>query len=264
MKLSVILIGYNSWHFLGTCLSSLFRANIRLENEILYVDNGSADGSVAKVKKLYPEVKIIANDRNRGVSAARNQGLKAASGEYLLLLDSDTEVPPDALESMADFMDTHPEAGLCGCKTFGPKGIIHDSCRPFPTPEEKLAAGLRILSKKLHLRTTEPPASYDKNAAEPFEVDYVLGACQMIRREAQQKTGELDEHIFYGPEDADYCLRMHQAGYKVYFLPQTAIYHAYQRTSSQKVFSKLNMKHIQGLLYYFRKHGGRNNGKAAQ
>jgi GT2 family glycosyltransferase len=236
------------------CLASLSRASIPPENEIIYVDNGSEDGSVSRIADLYPHVKIIRNAQNKGVSVARNQGMKAASGEYLLLLDSDTEIISSALGDMVAFMDKHPEAGLCGCKMFGPSGIVHDSCRFFPTPKEKWKAGLRILSKKLHFKTTDPPAHYDKDADEPFEVDYVLGACQMIRREAQQKVGWLDEHIFYGPEDADYCLRMHQAGYKVYYLPQSVIYHAYQRSSSQKVFSKLNGKHVRGLLYYFRKH----------
>lgn len=240
---------------------SLSLAKVRLENEIIYVDNGSKDRSVAKVEERHPQVKIIRNTRNRGVSAARNQGLKAATGEYLLLLDSDTEILPGALETMAAFMDEHPEAGLCGCKMFGPAGIVHESCRRFPTPKEKWEAGLRILSKKLHLRTQEPLAYYNKNATVPFEVDYVLGACQMIRREAQQTIGPIDEHIFYGPEDADYCLRMHQAGYKVYYLPQTVIYHAYQRSSSQKIFSKLNVRHVQGLLYYFLKHAKKSSNK---
>jgi GT2 family glycosyltransferase len=233
---------------------SLSFIDIRLDNEIIYVDNGSGDGSFLKAKDRCPGIKILRNLWNEGVSVARNQGMKAAAGEYFLLLDSDTEITPGALEDMLAFMKEHPEAGLCGCKTFGPTGEIHDSCRPFPTLGGKLTAGWRILANKLHLPVKEPRPYYNKDASEPFEVDYVVGACQMIRRKAQEKIGWMDEHIFYGPEDADFCLRMQQAGYKVYFLPQTVIYHAYQRLSSHKIFSRLNWKHIQGLLYYFKKH----------
>jgi GT2 family glycosyltransferase len=228
-------------------------------NEVIYVDNGSVDGSASHVEERYPQVKIIRNDCNRGVSAARNQGLDKASGEYLLFLDSDTEVTATALDEMLAFMEKCPEAGLCGCKTFGPQGMIHESCRPFPTLGGKLAAGVHIVARKLRLPMQDPRPTYDKDAAEPFEVDYVVGACQLMRRDAQQKTGRLDEHIFYGPEDADFCLRMHQAGYKIYYLPQTAIYHAYQRVSTQKIFSRMNGKHIGGLVYYFRKHSKTTN-----
>ena len=254
MRLSVILIGYNSWHFLEKCLTSLsFVHSYQGDVEVIYVDNGSKDGSFHQVQNRYPWVQLIQNDRNQGVSAARNQGIKKAVGNYILLLDSDTEISSSALEEMFAFMELHPEAGLCGCKMYGPDGSINDSCRPFPSIGKKLTAGFRILANKLHCPVKETH-DYDKNAGEPFEVDYVVGACQMIRKEAQQQIGLLDEHIFYGPEDADFCLRMKQAGYKVYYLPQTVIYHAYQRLSSQRVFSKLNWKHLQGLLYYFWKH----------
>lgn len=254
MKLSVILIGYNSWHFLDKCLASLSFIEACPNCEIIYVDNGSVDGSPFRVQTGHPTVKLIRNTCNKGVSVARNQGMKEATGDYLLLLDSDTEITLDAIDDMLTFMQEHPEAGLCGCKMFGPSGEIHDSCRPFPTLRGKIAAGLRILAGRLHLSVKETRSPYNKFATEPFEVDYVQGACQMIRREAQQKTGWLDEHIFYGPEDADFCLRIQQSGYKVYFLPQTLIYHAYQRISSRRIFSGINRKHLQGLLHYFRKH----------
>jgi GT2 family glycosyltransferase len=255
MKVSVILIGYNSWHFLEKNLASLAFLQGRPEVEIIYIDNASTDGTVFQIRKDYPFIKITENKVNAGVAAARNQGIKKASGEYLWIVDSDTEVTEKALNEMLAFMDEHPEAGLCGCKMYGQDGSVQDSCRPFPSVKGKLRAGLRIISKKLRLPFAFNPAvAYDKEANHPFEVDYVIGACQLIRREAQQKTGFLDEKIFYGPEDADFCLRMQQAGYKVYYLPQTAIYHAYQRVSSHHVFSKMNRKHIEGLCYYFWKH----------
>ncbi|OAV68314.1 dTDP-Rha:alpha-D-GlcNAc-pyrophosphate polyprenol, alpha-3-L-rhamnosyltransferase [Bacteroidales bacterium Barb6XT] len=256
MKVSVILIGYNSWHFLEKNLASLHFLFQHPEAEIIYVDNASADGSVSMIQSLYPSVKIIENKVNTGVAVARNQGIRAASGEYLWILDSDTEATEEAFQAMLAFMESHPEAGLCGCKMYGQDGSVQDSCRPFPTVGGKLKAAWRIITGRpvsgvrgytdqVYEATPTPP---------PFEVDYVIGACQFVRKAAQLKVGLLDEHIFYGPEDADFCLRMKQAGYKVYYLPQIAIYHAYQRVSSRQLFSGMNRKHIQGLFYYFRKH----------
>lgn len=258
MKVSVILIGYNSWHFLEKNLASLHFLFQHPEAEIIYVDNASADGSVSMIQSLYPSVKIIENKVNTGISVARNQGIRAASGEYLWILDSDTEATEDAFQAMLVFMDSHPEAGVCGCKMYGQDGDVQDSCRPFPSVKGKLKAAWSIISERLHpypaCGGTHSISYYDTNAEQPFEADYVIGACQFVRKAAQQKVGLLDEHIFYGPEDADFCLRMKQAGYKVYYLPQTAMYHAYQRVSSRQLFSGMNRKHIQGLFYYFRKH----------
>jgi GT2 family glycosyltransferase len=254
MKLSIVIIGYDSWPFLDKNLDSLRFVLRDIETEVIYVDNGSGDGSVLKTAEHYPWVRIIKNTWNEGVSIARNQGLKKATGDYILFLDSDTEMTSTALESLVTFMDEHPEAGLCGCKMYGQDGNVQDSCRRFPSIGGKLKAGLYILVRKLHLPFPSPPETYNKDADEPFEVDYVIGACQLIRRTAQKKVGRLDENIFYGPEDADFCLRMKRTGFKVYYLPQTVIYHAYQRISSHRLFSKLTRKHIQGLFYYFWKH----------
>jgi GT2 family glycosyltransferase len=255
MKVSVILIGYNSWRFLKKNLASLAFLEKNPEAEIIYVDNASADGTVFKIREYYPFIKVFENETNKGVAVARNRGIKKAIGEYLWILDSDTEVTEEALNTMLAFMDEHPEAGLCGCKMYGKDGCIQDSCRPYPSIKGKLNAGSQILLEKLRLPFSFCPAVfYDKNRTYPFEVDYVIGACQLIRKKAQQEVGLLDEKIFYGPEDADFCFRMKQAGYKVYYIPQVRIFHAYQRISLHRVFSKMNGKHILGLCYYFWKH----------
>lgn len=255
MRLSVVLIGYNSWHFLEKNLHSLLFLKDRPDVEILYVDNASTDDTISNIKAFYPSVQVYVNPENLGVSKARNQALGKASGDYFWILDSDTEVNETALNEMIAFMDTHSCAGICGCKMYGQDGTVQDSCRPFPSIKGKLQAGMRIVWNKLGGKHKEyPSVSYNKNGATPFEVDYVIGACQLIRKEAQQKIGWLDEHIFYGPEDADFCLRMKQAGYKTYYLPQVSIYHAYQRISSHQVFSAMTLQHLRGLIYYFWKH----------
>lgn len=258
MKVSVILIGYNSWTFLEKNLASLTFLINDPQAEIIYVDNASSDETLSKIENLYPSIILLKNKENRGVAIARNQGIRIAKGNYLWILDSDTIVNPGAYQGMIQFMDENLEVGLCGCKMYGQDGQIQDSCRRFPSVKEKFSAAIHIIRKKLHLPSWENKGIYyDKKVTQPFEVDYVIGACQLIRKEAQKKVGFLDENFFYGPEDADFCLRMKQAGYRVYYLPQISIYHAYQRISSHQIFSKINKRHIEGLIYYFRKHSGK-------
>ena len=254
MKLSVIIIGHNSWHFLEKNLASLAFFEKDTETEIIYVDNASNDETVSEIERLYPAVRLFRNTANLGVSKARNRGIRAATGAYIWILDSDTEVSEHAINEMVTFMDNHPEAGICGCKMYGQDGNVQPSCRKFPTISGKLKTAIHIVAGKIGCNLYASFVRnnyYDTNADTPFEVDYLIGACQIIRKEAQDKVGELDEKIFYGPEDADFCLRMKKAGYKVYYLPQVSIYHAYQRAASQKIFSRLSWKHVQGLAYYF-------------
>lgn len=256
MNLSVILIGYNSWHFLEKNLAALSFLEADTDSEIIYVDNGSQDHTIQKTKELYPHIKIIKNKKNNGVAVARNQALSKASGDYLWILDSDTIPTKEAMLTMLDFIKKRTDIGLCGCKMYGQDGKIQNSCRFYPTIGGKLKKAINILRKYLnpHFRSKDDFYDYDMAQDQPFEVDYVIGACQLIRREAFEKVGFLDENIFYGPEDADYCLRMKLKGYKVYYIPQVSIYHAYQRVSSHSLFSKLNLMHIKGLIYYFWKH----------
>ncbi|MDR1455105.1 MAG: glycosyltransferase family 2 protein [Tannerella sp.] len=260
MKLSAVIIGHNSWRYLEKNLASLRFLYGDPQAEIIYVDNASADATLRETRRLYPQVTVLESRKNTGISVARNRGIRAASGEYVWLLDSDTEASETSLAAMLSFMDAHPEAGLCGCKMYGQDGRVQVSCRRFPTVGGKLKAAFRIAVRRLRGKASPPGAPeryYDLDAARPFEVDYVIGACQLFRRTAQEKTGLLDEHIFYGPEDADFCLRMRQAGYKVFYLPQVSMLHAYQRVSSRRVFSKINGYHLLGLVHYFWKHRNR-------
>lgn len=252
MKVSVIIIGYNSWHYLEKCFASLSFLPNDETVEIIYVDNASADGTLQNISACYPTVKTIENSSNKGVAAARNRGIKMAKGEYIWLLDSDTEVNETAFSAMLQFMESHKKTGVCACKLIGQDGKAQASCRRFPTIKGKLNVALNIIFEQPH-----SVLQYNLDASEPFAVDYVIGACQMIRKTAMEKVGLLDEQIFYGPEDADFCLRMQQMNYNVFYLPQVSLYHAYQRVSSRKLFSKINQKHIAGLIYYFLKNRGK-------
>lgn len=249
MKVSVIILAWNSARKIEACLASL-PAGLTVSHEVIVVDNGSRDRTVAVLRNRYPQVRIIANRKNRGVAPARNQGIRYAQGEYILILDDDTIVHPGALDRLVQLLDARPEVGLCGPKLVDAEGQLCLSCRLFPTLLDKL--GRRFPSALTHRAARRAElADWAHDTLRP--VDYVIGACQLIRRRALDEVGLLDERIFYGPEDVDLCLRMRQAGWQVVYQPAAVVTHAEQRIA-RSAFSRIGWKHLRGLAYYFWKH----------
>lgn len=244
MRLSIIIITYNGLGFLTRCLESLRDFVNDPTCEVIIIDNHSTDGTLAFLHEHYPGLQLIVNDENRGVAAARNQGIKVAKGDKLLLLDNDTEATATAIHAMMRHLDTHPHVGLCSCRLVDKQGLPQDSCKPYPGLMIKLRNVLGIGNK----------AQYEPNDEGIIEPLYVIGACQMFTREVVEKVGLLDENIFYGPEDADWCMRIGQAGWRIHCLNNHTIVHDYRRTTKRRPFSKLGRLHIKALLYFYRKH----------
>ncbi len=204
------------------------------------------------------------------MAGARNVGIEMATGEYVWLLDVDTEANALAFTTMIDYMETHPQVGICATKLLSDKGDAQQSCLKMPTLTHKFKNVIfAILSKLLLIRDFQFIRSIGGNIwysnrkyfyleemeqSTPFASEYVIGACQMIRKSLMDEIGLLDEHIFYGPEDADYCLRCWKSGKEVIYIPSVAIVHHYQKITNKKIFSKMSWKHIQGLFYFFYKH----------
>lgn len=232
--LSIVIITCNRRHMLQKCLDSVFDNIKRLSIEIVIVDNGSRDGTVAFARSAYPSVKIIENTKNLGVGPARNQGIALAKGRYILLFDDDAEVKGDALEKMVNYMDANPGIGICGGKLLSPNGELQYSCRGNPTPLTvlfrrtflgKFYPGSKVLKSYLML-------NYDHN--EPKEVVWMIGACLMMRREIIDTLGLLKGYV-YGPEDIEICLRAKKHGWKVAYFPYAEIIHHYARTSAKGI-----------------------------
>lgn len=246
IALSIVVITWNGRGFIGNLLRSLAFTQSRDDVEIIVVDNGSTDGTAQMLQRDWPQVRLTCLPTNRGVSFARNRGLEQAHGRLLWILDNDTEVTPQVLEGMMAYMEANPRCGLCACRLEGPDGVVQESCKPYPGLGQKIAnlfhgPGFRYvygLERMQH----------------PFEPDYLIGACQLVRREAYEAAGPLDEHIFYGPEDADLCLRVRQAGYFLQYLPQFTILHNCQRATRRRLFSRLACQHTLSLLYFYCKH----------
>lgn len=223
---------------------------------MLYVDNGSTDETRSAITYSYPNVRMIACGVNRGVSAARNIGMVNALSDYILFLDSDTEVNEKAFQTMLEYMEAHEDVGICSCKLIGGDGVPQESCKHFPTRSGVISSWIHTTMKQFGYNVLEE--AYKKTlfpveGEQPLFVDYVVGACMLIRKKTQAKVGFFDERIFYGPEDADYCRRIQKAGYKVVCLPNVSINHDYQRPLSKRLFSKLSLKRFAGYSYYFRK-----------
>ena len=251
VTVSIIILTWNSEREIGACLASLERGLRAFPSEVIVIDNGSQDQTCAVVQKTRPLAQLVCNAENRGVAPARNQGIRLAQGEYVLILDDDTVVQAGALDCLIRYMEDRPEVGLCGPKLTDADGGLHLSCRRFPTLIDKLA---RRLPAILGQKVTREAEMADWNHRTIRAVDYVIGACQVIRRRALQEVGLFDERIFYGPEDIDLCLRLQQAGWRVVYNPEAVIVHE-ERRMTRSLRSGLVWKHVWGLGYFFWKHG---------
>jgi len=262
VDVGVVIVNYNTRDFLRDCLLSLLQ-NRGVSFKVCVVDNGSIDGSAEMVAKEFPEVLLIRSPFNGGYAYANNLGLKALgfnpdgflkdAPRYALLLNPDTLLPPNALASMVRFMDSHPQAGIAGPKLIRQDGSLDLACRrSFPTPEVAFyrMIGLSKLFPR-HPRFARYNLTY-LDPDETAEVDSVVGAFMMVRREAIAKVGLLDESFFLYGEDLDWALRIKEAGWKVYYYPEVTVLH-YKKVSSQKN-SRARDEFFRAMLIFYYKH----------
>lgn len=261
MKLSVIIVNYNVEHFLEQCLHSVRRAMRSVETEVYVVDNNSVDGSVAMVREKFPEVKLIANEKNTGFSYANNQAIRICKGEYVLLLNPDTVVEEDTFEKVVKFMDEHPDAGGLGVHMIDGKGnFLPESKRGLPTPAVafyKIFGFSKLFPKsktfgRYHL------GFLDKN--EVHEVEILSGAFMLMRKAALDKVGLLDEAFFMYGEDIDLSWRIIKGGYKNYYYPGTKIIH-YKGESTKKSSVNYVFVFYNAMIIFARKHFSQKNAK---
>ncbi|MCS7282934.1 MAG: glycosyltransferase family 2 protein [Anaerolineae bacterium] len=252
--LSVLIVNWNVRDLLRRCLRSVLVNSPSCQLEIIVVDNGSTDGSVEMVRTEFPQVLLIANPDNRGFPAANNQGLAVARGRYVLLLNPDTEVVGNALETMIAFADAHPDVGVVGPQLLNPDGTIQSSRRRFPTLATAIFestwlqpyAPRRLLTRYYVL---------DRPDGEIQDVDWVTGAALMARREAIEQVGPLDEGFFMYSEELDWCRRFRDAGWRVVYLPTAQVVH-YGGKSSEQVLPARHIHFQASKIRYFRKYHG--------
>jgi len=256
MKLSIVIINWNTRELLLDCLASVYQYPPDCDFEIYVVDNDSADGSVEAVRSRFPQADLIVNENNVGFARANNQAVQLVTGELVLLLNSDTLVKPKALTALVQFMDAHPEAGAAGSMLLNLDETLQPSCHPSP----KLG---RELWRLLHLDSFYPIGRYhmhkwDKD--KPREVDVVQGASMILRQDILDKIGRLDGDYFMYSEEVDLCYRLQQAGWRLYWVPQSKVIH-YGGQSTKQIAEEMFLQLYKGKLMYFRKHYGRNVGR---
>lgn len=251
MKLSIIIVSWNVCSFLKGCLTSLYAYPPAEDFEVFVVDNASKDGSHTMVKDSFPEVQLIENKENLGFARANNQGIKKSSGRYVLLLNPDTEVKPGSLESLVEFMDSHPEVGAAGSRYQNPDGSLQISCYPRPTL-------VREVWRLFHLDKFKQYAGYPVRSWDmetPRPVDTLQGASLILRRQTLDQVGLLDEDFFVYSEEVDLCYRIWKAGWGLYWVPQSQIIH-FGGQSTQQESRKMFLQLYKSKLLYFRKHYG--------
>lgn len=251
MDLSIIIINWNTRQLLLNCISSVYSTVHKATFEIIVVDNGSTDGSVEAVSAAYPGVKVIANASNLGFAKANNLALRQMQGRYAVLLNSDTILKEAALEHMLDFMERHPDAGMCGPQLLNKYGAGEASVGVFPTvlKEFGIKTFYRFFSPATYKEHFEIRKSELKG---PAVVDYIIGACMMVRKSAIDEVGMLDEDYFFCFEEIDWCLRMKKAGWPVYHLPDVDIYH-FHGQSVKDINLKASAESWRSRYIYFKK-----------
>jgi GT2 family glycosyltransferase len=255
MDLSIIIVNWNTRDLLSGCLTAItadpsWQAGYTAE--VWVVDNASQDGSPAWVRQHFPWVKLIENQENVGFARANNQAIRQSNGRYLLLLNSDTAVSPDALQRLYCFLEEQPQAGGAGARLLYADGTMQRSCDLAPS----LA---RELWRLLHLDAFWPYAVYPLarwDLSTSHTVDVLLGACLMLRREVVEQVGLLDENFFMYSEEVDLCHRLRQAGWTLHWVPDAVVIH-YSGQSTKQAAVEMFLQLYRGKLLYFRKHHGR-------
>lgn len=252
MDLSIIIVNWNTRELLAQCLASLPGATAGLISEVIVVDNGSTDGSPALVAERFPSVRLLTNGENLGFVRANNQALSLAQGRYVVLLNSDTMAPLASLTRMVQFMDEHPTVGAAGPKLLNPDGTFQGSYAYFPTLGS-VALSAAGLARRFYLPYDPSPAPRPDEVSHP--VDWVPGACLLIRQTTLAAVGLLDEGFWMYSEDTDLCYRIHRAGWEVYYLPDVEIVH-FGGASSRQCRPESVGRLYRSKLRFFRKHYG--------
>jgi N-acetylglucosaminyl-diphospho-decaprenol L-rhamnosyltransferase len=250
-SLDVVIVSYRSRELLRSCLAALREFPAREPFRIIVVDNASRDGTVEMVTREFPEVRVIAADRNLGFSAANNLAIGEGDSAYVLALNPDTRVTEDALNRLVAFMDAHSQVGICGCRLELEDGTLdHAAKRSFPT----VLGALGHFTGFGRRRSEGALAQYRAPEVEAGPVDAVNGAFMLMRRSALEETGLFDEGYWMYMEDLDLCFRFRQAGHLVWYEPSVSVVHVKHGSSGDVRSPRLDYAFHYGMYRFYRKH----------
>ena len=250
VDLSIVIVTRNTSSLLCAALRSVFESRDALNKRITVVDNGSTDDTPILLPREFPTVKLVRAVRNLGFARANNLGAKEAEGEFLLLLNSDARLKADTLAVAVDWMRRHPECGVAGAQLLNPDGSLQNSIANAPSLVTEL------LNKSL-LRRLFPRRfpGKENRFSEPVQVESVIGAFMLIRRDAWQALGGLDERYFFFLEETDFCVQVRRRGWKVFHLPQVEVWHEQGRSAGQMP-AAARIEYWRSRYLYFQKYYG--------
>lgn len=255
MDISIIIVNYNTYDLTKNTINSVIETADNIEYEVILVDNASADGSIEKLEKDfidYPNIKITKNDTNLGFSKANNIGMRIATGDYFLLLNSDTKLEVDCLQNSIEYIKKDEKIGALGAKVVLPDGKLDHACkRGFPTPKVSLFYLLKL--DRLNPKKFGIYDALHIGENEIGEVDSLMGAFMLMPKRVLDEVGFLDEDFFMYGEDIDLSYRIKQAGYKIIYYPKSKIIH-YKGGSSKKRRRKIIYDFHNAMWIFYRKH----------
>jgi len=254
MDLSVVVVSYKSRDSLMECLAALDAGGAAPRREVVVVDNASGDGVADALARGFPDARLIANRENVGYARAVNQGIAASSGRHVLVMNPDCVVGPGAIATLAGHLDRHPGCAVAGPRILNPDGSLEYSARAFPDH-------FTFLFNRYSLLTRWFPGNpwsrrylmSDWDHSSVRDVDWLSGACLLVRREAIDRVGPMDETFFMFNEDVDWCRRMKLGGWSVTYVPEASVVH-HIGASRRKVAAKVIFERHRGMIHYFHKH----------
>jgi GT2 family glycosyltransferase len=255
LDLSICIVTYQARDYLQACLQSILSQTQGVDFEVVVVDNGSSDGTAEMLGRDFPAVKLIQNADNQGFTKPANQAMQAAQGETVLLLNPDTLIDADAFSLLVGFLQAKPQVGIVGPKVLNPDGSLQKPCRRSEArPWDVIAYFLGLAERFPHDKRFSGYTMTYLDEDTTHEAQGVSGSCMLIRRAVLEQVGYFDERFFAYQEDADFCLRARQAGWKVYYYPQARVTHfGGQGGSRVQPYRSIWAWHKSYYLYY-RKH----------
>jgi GT2 family glycosyltransferase len=255
VDVSVIIVNWNTKEILRDCLASVYEQAGDVDCEVIVVDNASTDGSVEMVKNDFERAVLIENAENRGFATANNQGIAVAKGRYVLLLNSDTVVLDGAIAKTVDFADAHPKAGVVGCRVLNPDRTLQPTCFMYPSVLNMFLSSTYLykLFPRSRFFGRERMTWWDRN--DMREVDVVTGCFMLVRREAIDQVGAMDERFFMYAEETDWCYRIKKSGWRIMFTPAAAIVHLGGQSTAKRPVAMIIQLRL-SILKFVRKHSG--------
>jgi hypothetical protein len=246
-RFSFIIVSFNNGEVLPSCIGSIYANVERSHFEIIVSDNGSTDGSDRLIRNRWPDITLIENRKNLGFASAVNRGIVVARGRYVVLMNSDAELTPGAIEAIGRFMDEHPDVAISGGRLIDPDGTPQNSAAALPGMATEF--GLKPVLKLLF------PGRFPGRATgrdHPFDVDSIIGALMVVRADAIRRVGGLDEDYFFFLEETDWCLRMKRNGMRVVVFPEARIIH-HQGKTAKRFPTRAKIEYYRSLITFMEK-----------